>query len=184
MTSPTSTRETSPDLETLMAAYVDGDGRAFDALYHALEADVRRLLRRRLRNPARVEDAFQKTFLNVHAARRRYKRGAPVRPWVLTIARNVAFDLLRKKSSSERPLAEEVALRLPDPNDVIQEREALRSLERALGDLPYDKREVVRLHKIEGMPMAEVAERMGINEGTARVRAHRGYKALRERLAA
>lgn len=174
----------TPDLETLMSRYVDGDARAFDALYKALEGDVRRLLRRRLRNPARVEDAFQKTFLNVHSARQRYKRGAPVRPWVLTIARNVAFDVLRKKSSSERPLSEEVALRLPDPHDAIQEREAMRSLQKALHELPFDKREVVRLHKIEGMPMAQVAQRMGINEGTARVRAHRGYKALRERLAA
>ncbi|MCB9646543.1 MAG: RNA polymerase sigma factor [Deltaproteobacteria bacterium] len=145
---------------------------------------MRRLLRRRLKNPSRVDDAFQKTFLKVHAARHRYRVGSPVRPWVLTIARNVAFDQLRRKSSSEQSLSEEVALRLPDPSDAVQEREALRDLQRALDSLPRDKRDVVELHKIEGLSMAQVAERVGINEGTARVRAHRGYKALRELLAA
>ena len=180
MTTPTN----APDLEALMARYVDGDAKAFEALYGELESDVRRLLRRRLRSPHKVDDAFQKTFLNVHAARHRYRLGAPVRPWILTIARNVAFDHLRKKSSSERPLSDEQARRIEDPNDALQEREAMRSLQRAMNALPSEKRDVIALHKIQGLPMAEVAQRIGINEGTARVRAHRGYKALRQLLAA
>lgn len=176
--------EQPANLEDLMQRYVDGDPRAFEALYTEIAPDLRRVLRRRLRAPHKVEDAMQKTFLNVHTARHRYRRGAPVRPWVLTIARNVAFDHLRKKSSSEQPLSHEVARRIEDPTDALGEREALRSLTRALDALPPDKREVIELHKIQGLPMAEVAERIGIKEGTARVRAHRGYKALKTMLAA
>jgi len=179
-----SERTDSPDLEHLMTRYVDGDTKAFDALYTALAPDLRRVLRRRLRAPHKVEDALQKTFLNVHTARHRYRDGAPVRPWVLTIARNVAFDHLRKKSSSEQPLSDQVARRIEDPHDALGEREAMRTLARALDALPSDKRDVIELHKIQGLPMAQVAERIGINEGTARVRAHRGYKALKEMLAA
>jgi RNA polymerase sigma-70 factor (ECF subfamily) len=172
------------DLETLMTRYAGGDDKAFEDLYDALAPEVRRLLKRRLRNPSRVDDAAQKTFLKVHVARGSYRPGSPVRPWILTIARNVAFDQLRKKSSSEQSLSEEVALRLPDPSDAVEERFALRDLQRALEALPQDKRDVVELHKIEGLSMAQVAARVGINEGTARVRAHRGYKALRQLLAA
>lgn len=173
-----------PALEDLMLDYVNGDAKAFDALYAELAPEVRRVLRRRLRAPHKVDDALQKTFLNVHAARARYRPGAPVRPWVLTIARNVAFDHLRKRSSSEQPLSDAAARRIEDPSDVLGEREAMRTLARALEALPRDKRDVVELHKIEGLPMAAVAERIGINEGTARVRAHRGYKALKALLAA
>lgn len=174
----------SANLEELMQRYVDGDTKAFEALYEEIEPDLRRVLRRRLRAPHKVEDAIQKTFLNMHTARHRYRSGAPVRPWVLTIARNVAFDHLRRKSTSEQSLSPEVARRIEDPHDTLGEREALRALGRALDALPPDKRDVIELHKIQGLPMAEVAERMGINEGTARVRAHRGYKALKQLLAA
>jgi RNA polymerase sigma factor (sigma-70 family) len=48
----------------------------------------------------------------------------------------------------------------------------------ALAALPAGQREVVELHKLQGMSMAEVAERLAIREGAVRVRAHRAYKAL------
>ncbi len=53
----------------------------------------------------------------------------------------------------------------------------------AIEALPDGQREVVAMHKLEGMPLAEVAERLGIREGAARVRAHRGYNRLRAALA-
>lgn len=171
-------------LTTLMERYVDGDERAFEALYQAVQREVRKVLRRRLRSEDEVEDALQKTFLNVHAARHAYRRGSAVVPWIITIAKNVALDRLRRKSSRELQLHEEVAVQLVDPRDEVGEREALTALASALNALPADKRDVVVLHKIEGIPMSQVAREMGIKEGAARVRAHRGYRALRSALAA
>ena len=54
----------------------------------------------------------------------------------------------------------------------------IEQIREAIMLLPAGQREVVELHKLRGMTMAQVAERLEIREGAARVRAHRGYKAL------
>lgn len=173
----------SADLEELMERYVDGDPSAFDALFEQLQTPLRGCLRRWLRTDDKVEDALQNTLLKLHKSRERYRRGAPVLPWVMTIARNVALDYLRSRVSKERNLDEESAARIVDDRPVVDwseedEKEVVAAVREAVEQLPPASREVVRLHKLEGRSMAEVAEILGINEGAARVRAHRGYKAL------
>lgn len=170
-------------LESLMERYVDGDARAFDALFSQLRAPLTASLRRWLRTDDKVDDALQITLLKVHASRLRYKRGAPVLPWVITIARNVALDHLRSKVSKEKSLDDEVAAKIPSEQEDLRwreedEREVVEAVRAAVEQLPPSSREVVRLHKLEGRSMSEVAEILGIKEGAARVRAHRGYKAL------
>lgn len=168
-----------------MERYVDGDARCFDALYTALEQPMRASLRRWLRTEDRVDDAFQVAILKMHASRERYQRGAPVLPWAVTIARNVAVDMLRK-TSRETPLESEEAEALPAPTETwsqTDEDEVVAAVRAAVDALPPTLREVVRLHKIEGKAMSEIAQQLGIKEGAARVRAHRGYKALVDQLA-
>lgn len=173
-----------PSLEALMERYVDGDARAFDALFRQLERPIAASLRRWLRTDDKVHDALQNTLLKVHASRARYRRGAPVLPWVLTIARNVALDHLRSKAAQERTLDEEAVARIPDEDShewlwrEEDEREVIDAVRAAIQELPESSRRVIELHKLEGRSMAEVAEILGIKEGAARVRAHRGYKAL------
>ena len=163
-----------------MERYVDGDARAFDALYAALEPAMRGSLRRWMRTDDRIDDAFQAAILKIHASRERYTRGAPVLPWAITIARNVAVDMLRK-SNRETSLEPEAAEALPAPVETwsqADEDEVVNAVRAAVDTLPPSLREVVRLHKIEGKSMAEIATQLGIKEGAARVRAHRGYKSL------
>jgi len=171
-------------LEVLMERYVDGDASAFEQLYTLLRPSVLASLRRWLRKDHLVDDAFQVTLMKLHASRERYKRGAPVLPWILTIARNVALDRLRSKAFKEQSLEPEVAEQIPDADDSLQrwgendEQEVINAVREAIEQLPPSAREVVRMHKVEGKSMSEVAELLGIKEGAARVRAHRGYKTL------
>jgi RNA polymerase sigma-70 factor (ECF subfamily) len=170
-------------LEALMERYADGDLSAFDELYELLRAPLISNLRRWLRTDDKVQDALQVALLKVHASRQRYRRGAPVLPWVMTIARNVALDHLRSRAAQERPLDDETAGRIPDDRPIFDwreedEREVIHAVRNAVEQLPASSREVIRLHKLEGRPMSEVAEVLGIKEGAARVRAHRGYKVL------
>jgi RNA polymerase sigma-70 factor, ECF subfamily len=175
--------DTSPSLEELMERYVDGDVRAFDSLYTMMIGAVTATLRRWLHADDKVNDALQVTWLKLHASRTRYHRGAPVLPWVMTIARNVALDQLRGAKSRERQLDDEAAERIADEKAEIDwskedELEVIAAVRASIDQLPESTREVIRLHKLEERPMSEVAEILGIKEGAARVRAHRGYKAL------
>jgi RNA polymerase sigma-70 factor (ECF subfamily) len=166
-----------------MERYADGDAAAFDELYETLRGPLISNLRRWLHTDDKVQDALQVSLLKIHASRHRYRRGAPVLPWVMTIARNVALDHLRSRAASDRPLDEEQAVQIADEPprfswDGEDEREVIHAVREAVEQLPKSSREVIRLHKLEGRPMSEVAEILGIREGAARVRAHRGYKAL------
>jgi RNA polymerase sigma-70 factor, ECF subfamily len=186
-------------LATLMDSYLDGDQRAFAALYQRLGPTVRAQIRSKISNPATAEDLLQATFMKAHGARERFAAPDGASPdravavWYSTIARNATIDHLRKLYR-ERAVKLDTAgddttelldsLRDPKPSieaiAVEQERELgiAGRIRQALAGLPQTQREVVTLHKIEGKSMAEISAQLGVREGTLRVRAHRGYKAL------
>ena len=189
-----------------MDRYIDGDPQAFARLHAALGPRLRGFLMKLVRDEATVDDLLQLTFLKAHLARDRFKLqgGDPdgaVQGWYFAIARNVAMDHLRargrrdrrhvdlagQKGESERP-----QLELRDQGDSIEQlaveteraAEIVDEVRAAIANLPASQREVVELHKLRGLSMAEVAARLQIREGAARVRAHRGYKALARMLGA
>jgi RNA polymerase sigma-70 factor, ECF subfamily len=189
-------------LFALMDRYCDGDPRAFARLHAALTPRLRGFLIKLVRDESTADDLLQVTFLKAHIARERFcvPGGDPdgaVQGWYFAIARNVALDHLRQRGRRER---REVGLGRDDDRELeiadgtasiedaavyFEHSEAvIEQIREALAQLPPGQREVVELHKLQGMSMAEVAERLDIREGAARVRAHRGYKALARLLGA
>jgi len=184
-------------LQGLMERYVDGDQRAFEALHHRLQPRVRARLSRMIRNDAAVEDLVQQTFLRAHQARSRYEAGPSagdraVEGWFLAIARNAALDSMRHQYRRDRRHAtleargelEGMGVSADRPDSeamhIEHEREAaqVRRVRAAIDRLPPTQREVVKMHKLSGMPMAEISKELGVRPGALRVRAHRAYKAL------
>ncbi len=169
--------------EELMGRFCEGDNAAFRALFSRLAPSVQRFVRSMLRQPALVEDVTQATFLSVIRSRDRYVRGANVARWVLSIAANAARDVLRRQSLGVEQLTA-TGEQLERPAETAQSDPGLRKrLEGALAKLPASQREVVVLHKVEGLLFEEVAEVLGISATAARIRAHRGYERLKELLA-
>jgi RNA polymerase sigma-70 factor (ECF subfamily) len=185
-----------PGLAALMDRYLDGDERAFGQLHAALSPRLRGLLGKLVRDTATAEDLLQATLLKAHLAREGFEvRGphpdAAVQAWYATIARNLALDHLRGQirerrrrvdGGEERDLIQEIATDLPSVEEWQVDRdtaaEITRRVHEALAQLPAAQREVVELHKLAGLSMAEISERLQIREGAVRVRAHRAYKAL------
>lgn len=167
-----------------MERYADGDPAGFEQVYQGLAPVVNRCLVRWVGDPVLAGDLVQETFLRVHKARARYRPGAPVGPWVLTIARRLSIDALRRRGRAKERLTREgdVPEPTPIPTDEPTPQWVLQEVRDAIAALPESQRSVVSMHKLEGKPLAEVAEILGISEGAARVRAHRGYKRLRSTL--
>jgi len=192
-------------LYSSMERYIDGDPKAYGEVYAALSGRLRGFLHRLVSNREAVDDILQVTFLKAHLARERFTLrnsdpDAAVQAWYFAIARNAAMDHLRKhyrkrrrevkrsaaqsddqdpmaKLADTRPTIEELGL------DREREEEIIERVHAAIARLPAGQREVVELHKLRGMSMADIAARLEIREGAVRVRAHRAYKALAKWLA-
>ncbi len=172
-------------LSRLMAAYQDGSAPAFEGLYAILAPRLRGYLRALTRDAVRAEDLLQDTFLQLHRARRTYLAGRPVKPWVFAIARNVF--LMERRSAARRGRREVLAdgdlpeVGVPAEMEGLADRDRVA---RALAEVPRDRREAVVLHHVQGMSFKEVGAVLGISEGAAKVRAHRGMNDLRRLLGA
>lgn len=163
-----------------MARYAEGDDRALDVLFDRLAPSVLSFLRCSQREPERAEQLLQCTFVQLHRLRRTYRRGTSARTWVLGIAANVQqqparrlrwFPLLR----AQRARAVAVDATASDGERERVVREAIAGLEEA-------DRQLLHLHRVEGLSFAEIAQVVGEGEDTIRMRAIGSYRQLRERL--
>jgi RNA polymerase sigma-70 factor (ECF subfamily) len=166
-----------------MEAYQGGSMEAFEGLYEELALPLHSYLRSLSRDAVRADDLLQETFLQMHRSRHTYQAGRPVRPWVFAIARNVF--LMHRRAATRRgrreTLADEALPELPVPPEVesFADREAVT---RALARLPDARREALVMHHVLGMSFKEIGAALGITEGAAKVRAHRGMSELRSLL--
>jgi RNA polymerase sigma-70 factor (ECF subfamily) len=171
-------------LATLMADYQAGRIEAFDALYAALAGDLRACLIGLCRDAARADDLLQETFLQIHRARASYRPGLPVRPWVRAIATRV---YLMDRRAAMRRDRHEARAGAPEPGAATAADRvvgARHGLVRALAGVPADTRAAFLLHHLFGFTFAEIAARLGIPAGAAKVRSSRARLRLRTLLGA
>ncbi|HMR05213.1 MAG TPA: sigma-70 family RNA polymerase sigma factor [Polyangiaceae bacterium] len=169
--------------EELMRAYVAGDTGAFDELFRRYAPMLTRVLGRDLSGAA-AEDLVQQTFLQLHRARRDFDLDARLRPWLFTIGFNLKRELFRRRK--RRPEARLEIDGRSDPSEGPRGAErfdATQALRHAMARIPEDQAEVIALHWLAGMPFPEVAQLVGASLSAVKVRAHRGYAALRAELA-
>lgn len=172
------------ELRRLMVAYQAGDAASFERLYAALAPLLRRFLLGLARDAARVEDLLQDTFLQLHKARHTFDPAYAVAPWVYAIARHVFLADSRRRWRRIRevaPLEEETAL-VPGTDAGGTAGATAHDLDRALARVSEERREPLLLHHVWGWRFEEIAARLGIREGAARLRAHRALGQLRKLL--
>ncbi len=144
----------------------------FERFYAEHRVEVLALLRRRL-GPERADDAFQETFLRALQAYPRLRHGEHLRAWVLTIARNVATDALRRARPAERE-RDDVAVEDPRP--------AYRELAGLTDGLPPRERAAVVLRYGYDLTYEQIAAALGSSEDAARQAASTGVRRLRRRM--
>ena len=129
----------------------------------------------------RAEDAVQEAVVDVWVKRREV---GDLAGWVMTAALNRARSRWRT-AAAERRAFERLAQRIERPGAAAVTPSALDArVATALSALPRNQREAVALHYVLDMSVADVAARLGIAEGTAKVHLHRGRQALQAALRA
>ena len=166
-----------------MAAAQRGDAEVYAKLLEELLPFVRGIVRSRLRDDAAVEDVAQEVLIRIHTARHTYRAERPLLPWVNTITRNAVIDQARRRSRALARSSDVEPESVPVEAPPLPENDRLSPrLERALRDLPPAQREAVWLLKVEELTVKEAAQRVGTSPGALKLRAHRGYQALRDLL--
>lgn len=171
--------EPSPLLDA-MRRYQEGSLEAFEELYAALSPLLRRYLAARCRDGS-AEDLLQETFLQIHRSRRTHRPGWPVEPWALGVARHVWVLSCRRGAREGGSVAvpESLPTSEPSPHSRAESRNLLAD---GLQEIPEGQRRVFLLHHLWGWKFSEIALRLGISKGSARVRAHRARTILRKTL--
>jgi RNA polymerase sigma-70 factor (ECF subfamily) len=163
-----------------MADYVAGDAAAFETIFHRYHGPVRGYLRRGYLSESDIQDLCQQVFLQLHRARKDYSPDRPLRPWLMTIARNVKRDFFRRELRRRES-------RFPDPgagggDPRFEDLERREALEAALARLPESLGRVVKAYWFEHRSYDEISRRFRISRSAAKVRVHRAYRAMRRLL--
>ncbi|MCQ8184607.1 sigma-70 family RNA polymerase sigma factor [Parvularcula maris] len=164
-------------LGPLMARAQKGDKRAYQEVLKACDAWLRIFLARRVA-PDAVEDVAQEALMALHKKRHTYDPTKPFAPWFVAIARYKWLDKLRRHYRAEE-------VELEDQAAVGGHESAVMSkivLERLLSHIPENQAQAIRLAKIEGHALDEIAEMTGQSLSSVKVRIHRGMKRMMKRL--
>jgi RNA polymerase sigma factor (sigma-70 family) len=170
----------------LLARAQAGDADAYAALVRAHQDIAFRTALLITQNPADAEEAAQDGFVKAWRALGRFREGAPLRPWLLTIVANEARN--RRRSAGRR---QALTLRIAQAEQAAAsaETEALQQQSRgalldAISRLKPDDRLVLGCRYLLELSEAETAAALGVPAGTVKSRTSRALARLRGEVAA
>ena len=155
----------------------------FESLYRTSRDDVYAYVAGLVRDRASAEEVTQVAFEKAltRSASFSAERGSP-RGWLFGIARNAAYDELRRRGRTE-PVAEPEERNPPTGDTTADVAVRRATVSQALGDLAEDERELVRLKFEAGLANAEIGEVLGISESNVGTRLCRVVAKLRTTMA-
>jgi RNA polymerase sigma-70 factor (ECF subfamily) len=160
-----------------------GDVTAFEELYRAHSPRLYSLACRMLGNVTDAEDLLQDIFLAAHRKLDSFRGDSALGTWLYRLAANQCLDFLRSRAAKANQLTDA----LDDERGVpevagrgLADRTVTKmDVERALAQLPQGCRAAFVLHDVEGLEHREVAEVLGIAEGTSKSQVHKARLRLR-----
>jgi len=170
----------APSDNELMEAVRDGRIEQLAVLFERHQVVLYNFFLRLTGNRSASEDLVQDVFTRILKYRAGYLGRDRFVVWMFQIARNAHVDHLRKRKD-ELPLGESFAeppSREPRPEEALEEEREATLMHRALGRLPWKKREVLMLSRYEGLKLREIAELMGCKVGTIKAQVHRALQDL------
>jgi RNA polymerase sigma-70 factor (ECF subfamily) len=168
--------------EQLMRAVRDGDSSRLGILFERYHLPLFDFLSRMTGNPSAAEDLVQDVFVRVLKYRATFRDEGRFDTWIYRIARNARTDYFQSRRPTES--LDQAAMEIPHagagPAEVVQRNREAARLRRALLLLREDKRELIVLARYRAMKHEQIAELLGIEVGTVKVRLHRAVQELRE----
>jgi RNA polymerase sigma-70 factor, ECF subfamily len=173
----------------LVGRVLKGDQEAFEILYARYLPRVAGFVRRRLRNPADMEEAVQDVFVAVFSSLASFRGDAPFASWVLGIARRTVANRFKRKQHPMVPLEEEepeavdlvgpLVQRCATPLEQYECNERLAHLEHVANrQLSREQRTLFELHHLEHQSITDIASVLRKSEDAVKSNLYRARKLL------
>jgi RNA polymerase sigma-70 factor (ECF subfamily) len=179
----------------ILEAVLGGDGTAYRGLVEKYQTRVYGMVFGMLRNREDARDVTQEAFVKAYRNLETFRLESSFYTWIYRIAMNLAIDFTRKRKRRETTGFDEgVATRDEDgsiaeahhedgPGRQLERKRLFARIMDAMQELPEDQREVILLRELEGLQYKEIADIMGIPEGTVMSRLFYARKKLQKLLA-
>jgi len=163
-----------------MRAVRDGDLGKLGILFERHHVALFDFLSRMTGDRTAAEDLTQDVFLRMLKYRGTFRDEGRFETWMFHIARNARTDYFRRRAAVGMTDGIDVAADRPGPTDAVERDEQTTLLRRALLQLPEDRRELIILARYRGLKHEAIADVLGVDSGTVKVRIHRALRELRE----
>jgi RNA polymerase sigma-70 factor (ECF subfamily) len=174
----------------LVSRAAGGDSAAFQALVERHRSRVYRVAYQFAGNHADAEDIAQEVFIKVYRSLDRFRQDAQLTSWLYRIVMNACIDHRRRqRPGNTAPFGDEAEIKMlntpeetPGPEDRAYAGELGQVLEAEVGRLPEGQRIVFIMRHHQGLKLCEIAEALGLAEGTVKRQLHAAIHRLRRAL--
>lgn len=180
--------------ELLVARAKAGDESAFAALVEENQKKVYALALRMVGDPEDAADLAQEAFLSAWKGLPQFQGTAAFSTWLYRLTTNACIDFLRREARRKRTgsvlslddTGDGDSLELPDdradPHRALEQQQTREQIAQAMAKLSEEHRRVLALREVAGLSYAQIADLLGVEEGTVKSRIARARLALRKKL--
>lgn len=172
----------------IIRSVLKGNVNEFEKLVTAYEKNVYNIALRLVGDPEDAADMTQETFIKAYRALGSFRGDSKFSVWLYRIASNVCLDFLRSRSRRKQVSLSvedeygEAFMELPDmsgnPEEQLMKKLSMEAVRRGLEQLPPQQRQILVLRELGGLSYAELAQSLGLEEGTVKSRIFRARKRL------
>jgi RNA polymerase sigma-70 factor (ECF subfamily) len=171
--------QTRTQYEWLALRCQAGEPGAFEDLIALMERPLLYYAASLTRNRESAQDVLQEVWLKAFRSMHKLHDPGALRSWLYALTHGIAVDRIRGKVSRERTEAAQLEdfQEAGEPSFADEDAAAIHA---ALNEIGLKHREVLVLHFLEDLSMAEIAAVVGCSEGTVKSRIHYAKRAMKE----
>lgn len=175
--------------EQLVADFLAGDDESFEELVHRYLKPIYNFLYQFTQDRDSLDDLTQETFVKVWKNIQKFDQSKSFRVWIYAIAKNTAYDFLKKKktipfSSFEdeegNNRLENVSEEKPLPDEILEKKDLEKDLEKKLQEIPGNYRLILLMRYKEDFSLQEIAEILKLPYNTVKSQHARALVALKK----
>ena len=166
------------ECEKSVLKIADGNHDALKTIHKLMNRQIYAVAYAVLRDFSLSDDVVQETYVKIMEKAFSYRKGTNARAWILSIARNIAIDVFRRRKFECDTDA------LPEENGRFDESSILFSMEvkKALDTLDDEERQIITMKVYAGLKHKEISPLLGINEEACKKKYQRAIAKLRQLL--